>query len=278
MTLFSLLESLFFMSLALSFFLIFLMVYHFKKRMDALDRKNETLGDICKTLIKEIEFVKEMKLEPPPFLPQELNNPLDDFFRQMNESRQTTPPDPLDLRIYSDEVIRDVEVLSDDEDSETDENDEDLDTDEGEDEVDLDTDEGESLDDEESERAEDKTEGVSERAEDIPERAEDKTEGVQDKTEGVQDKTEGVQDKTEGVQDKTEGVQEVLPSEFEETEEPLEESVLTEPERQLSRRALKNMSVQMLRMLCIRDGLCTDPSKMKKKELIELLNDGMPAL
>ena len=31
------------------------------------------------------------------------------------------------------------------------------------------------------------------------------------------------------------------------------------------------MNLQMLRTMVIRDGLCTEPSKMKKQELIELV-------
>ena len=127
MTLFSLLESLFFMSLALSFFLIFLMVYHFKKRIDALDRKNETLGDICKTLIKEIDLVKQTDYqsqnmyfsnEQPPFsfksfstqenMADNFNfNPLEHLFKQLKTGHHL--PEPLELKVYEHEDLNDVE-------------------------------------------------------------------------------------------------------------------------------------------------------------------------
>ena len=249
MTLFSLLESLFFMSLALSFFLIFLMVYHFKKRMDALDRKTETLGDIFKTLLKEIEYAKEMKpvtaapqQQLPTFFQQQEFNPLEDFFRQMAGARQC--PDPLDLGIYTDEVIHDVEILSD----------------------------AVSLDDDEDE---DEIEIAS-----IVEQDEDEI-VLNQVVEELEDDADAIQPESE---EKHDDEKEEIPffkeyAEYDEsiiTEEPLEESVITEPDRQLSRRALKKMNVQMLRALALREGLVSDTSKMKKKELIELLNDDSP--
>ena len=51
MSFFSLLESFFFVSLGLSFLLILLMVYHFKKKTDTLEKRIETLTDITKTLV-----------------------------------------------------------------------------------------------------------------------------------------------------------------------------------------------------------------------------------
>jgi fucose permease len=45
MNIFSLLESFFFFFLGLSFILILLMVYHFKKRLDVLEKTNESLGE-----------------------------------------------------------------------------------------------------------------------------------------------------------------------------------------------------------------------------------------
>lgn len=260
MTLFSLLESLFFMSLALSFFLIFLMVYHFKKRMDALDRKTETLGDIFKTLLKEIEYVKEMKPvtaaappQLPTFFPQQEFHPLEDFFRQMADARQSHNPDPLDLGIYTDEVIHDVEILSDAVSLEEDDDDED------EDEIEI----GNIVEQDEIVLNQ------------VVEELEDDADALQPEF-TIEPGAES--------EEKHDDEKEEIPffkeyAEYDEsiiTEEPLEESVLTEPDRQLSRRALKKMNVQMLRALALREGLALDTSKMKKKELIELLNDDSP--
>jgi hypothetical protein len=247
------------MSLALSFFLIFLMVYHFKKRMDALDRKNETLGDICKTLIKEIEYVKETKPVLSPQLPTFVSyehsgggvfssgqdfDPLEDFFRQLKDRQD---PHPLDIGIYTDEEIRDVEILSE----------------------------------EDEEDGEDEKEDIVVIQDDFM----DKELSSEIENKEQDDVFSSLEPETAIIEEEEEEIQVPIFKEYAEydesviTEEPLEESVLTEePERQLSRRALKKMNVQMLRALAIRDGLGSDPSKMKKKELIELLNDDIPAL
>ena len=60
MSLFSLLESFFFLFLGLTFVLILLMVYHFKKRLDVLEKTNESLGDVCKSIVEEMEGLKHM--------------------------------------------------------------------------------------------------------------------------------------------------------------------------------------------------------------------------
>jgi hypothetical protein len=137
MTFFSLLESFFFMSLGLSFFLILLMVYHFKKRMDALEKKNETLGDICKTIIQEIESVKNDKssvfLSPqqmayPTSQPQYMFgsfpdegqgpadwNPMEELYKQihLSQSMQVEEDPPLNLNVYEVEELQDVEDAND---------------------------------------------------------------------------------------------------------------------------------------------------------------------
>ena len=60
MSLFSLLESFFFLFLGLTFVLILLMVYHFKKRLDVLEKTNESLGDVCKSIVEEMEGLKHV--------------------------------------------------------------------------------------------------------------------------------------------------------------------------------------------------------------------------
>lgn len=143
MTFFSLLESFFFMSLGLSFFLILLMVYHFKKRMDALEKKNETLGDICKTIIQEIDSVKNDKssvfLSPqhmayPTSQPQYMFgsfpdegqgpadwNPMEELYKQihLSQSMQVEEDPPLNLNVYDVEELQDVEDANDDSGSES---------------------------------------------------------------------------------------------------------------------------------------------------------------
>ena len=60
---------------------------------------------------------------------------------------------------------------------------------------------------------------------------------------------------------------------LEETE-PIDDAVSEFSEMDVERRnktSLQKLNVQMLRAMVIREGLCTDPSKMKKNELIQLV-------
>ena len=223
MAFFALLESFFFMSLALSFFLILLMVYHFKKRMDALEKKNDTIADICKELLKDIDQMKMTK--PPMFLsPQNMPfpntqpefsfgsfpdhmeipsdfNPVEELYKQIRVVEEQIEPQPLDLKVYDNQELENVESC----DSDT------------EHELSIDTSE--------------------ETLEEIP----------------IQDENE------------------IQVTKLDESE-PLEEvSVITESEQKMTKSALQKMTVQMLKTIVIRDGLCTDPSKLKKAELIEMI-------
>lgn len=221
MTFFALLESFFFMSLALSFFLILLMVYHFKKRMDALEKKNDTIADICKELLKDIDQMKTtskpMFLSPqnmpfpgtqPEFtfgsFPTEMEmpsdfNPVEELYKHIKVSEE---PQPLDFTIHDNQELENVESCGSD-----------------------------------SEESHSQMDESEETMEEIP----------------INDEPE------------------IHVTKLDETD-PLEEvSVITESENKMTKSALQKMTVQMLKTLVIRDGLCTDPSKMKKAELIEMI-------
>ena len=77
---FQLFDSFFYISLAITFGLILLMVYHFKNRIQSLEEKNQDLSELCQMMIKELQDVKYIheKLHsassqplPPPQQPQQ---------------------------------------------------------------------------------------------------------------------------------------------------------------------------------------------------------------
>ena len=55
---FQLFDSFFYISLAITFGLILLMVYHFKNRIQSLEEKNQDLSELCQMMIKELQDVK----------------------------------------------------------------------------------------------------------------------------------------------------------------------------------------------------------------------------
>ena len=69
---FPFLDSFFYISLAITFGLILLMVYHFKNRIHALEEKNQDMGELCQMIIKELQDIKQIQTtmvqlpQPPP--------------------------------------------------------------------------------------------------------------------------------------------------------------------------------------------------------------------
>ena len=60
---FDLLESFFFVSLAITFVLIVMLVYHFKERLVGLEKKNDTMFHILNNMIKELKSLQESRPE-----------------------------------------------------------------------------------------------------------------------------------------------------------------------------------------------------------------------
>jgi len=115
MNVFSIFESFFFLCLAISFVLILLMVYHFKKRIDYIEKNNETLGDISKTIIEEFANIKQnietisytvSKMQnktdiQSSFIPKDqASNNITDMFQQIFKNSELSPED--------DEIMKNV--------------------------------------------------------------------------------------------------------------------------------------------------------------------------
>lgn len=60
MVLFSVIESVFFISLAITFILILLLVYHFKQRILSLEEKSESMLSIINSLVKEYGILRNV--------------------------------------------------------------------------------------------------------------------------------------------------------------------------------------------------------------------------
>ena len=78
MEFFSLLETLFFISLAVTFVLIIMLVYHFKGRLVLLEQKTNTMFEILSSMIKEMKDIRESS--------SILSDKVESFERLRNES------------------------------------------------------------------------------------------------------------------------------------------------------------------------------------------------
>ena len=245
-SLFSVLESFFFLCLAVSFILILLMVYHFKKRVDALERNNETLVDICKNVVQELDHLKNaqssfgLPKEMSPhtsstYYPSTLPFVDSDMLKNIMMSDgilggSTVHESPLDMQVLENSELDEVESCHSDD-----------------------------------------SPAVQELSDDSIAVEELVVDSIiaDDNTEKTVDALDTFE--IEKNNDKEKDMIQV--TKLEETE-PIDDTVSEFSEMDVERRnksSLQKMNVQMLRAMVIREGLCTDPSKMKKNELIQLV-------
>jgi hypothetical protein len=272
---FSLLESFFFLCLGISFVLILLMVQYFKKRLDSLEKSNEALGDICKTIVSELNTLKR-DTPPPSFSPKESSvqvnswNQEQELFKKIIVSEHlldNSIPDPLDIGIlYENEDFDDVESCED-ESGESDS------CDESEDDM------MEEIQDVEI-NIEDNVFYVTKL--DTPTVDYSEIDGLLPSIDTSQMNSfigKILEETVKEVLKNNDDIEiEELPVEVEE-EEIKNESLEENPEETLgevqnhTKTSLQKMNIQMLKTMVIRDGICTDPSKYKKQELIQLILD-----
>ena len=290
MTFYSLLESFFFLSLGLSFVLILLMVYHFKKRMDSMDKKINAITDITRTIVDNSTAQVSMPIRGGsapnllnPFFnmpkPNEMGSVL--FTQNPHQSEFDFPPDWKPAEGFYKNIVVSEDML----DSqppilqyEVNENEE------------------ASLNDVESCSGSSVSEESTDDSTKVPMEVVEFT--VDESTEyNIVHEVSDIEDEGEA-DDEVKSVEQVPIVELDaeenqespkllEIEDPdtlvqndtatVDESVLTEdgvePSTVFSKKSLQKMNVQMLRTMVIRDGLAEDPSKMKKLELVQLLLD-----
>lgn len=292
MTFYSLLESFLFVSMGLVFVLIVLMVYHFKKKIDNLEKKVETLSVINKTLVNVVdEFDVQSKNGQTPKMNDapSLMNPFFSMPKGGSNFIFTDFPDAVNSEFPSDwkhsnEFYKNI-IVSD-----------------------------EMLDPNVPPILNYKVEGHAE-LDDIQTCSSNSGNSGENNephsTTSDNDDGDNEEDVASTIEEldftENNGVIQVTKletesSDHENTDEtnyniPLEvtvddavESVLTEdagdhesvqheaPKIQstqsfnsVTKKSLQKMNVQMLKAMVIRDGICTEPSKMKKIELINMV-------
>jgi hypothetical protein len=76
MGVFSFVENFFFISLGITFVLILLLVYHFKQRMSSVERKGDTMFELMSNVVKEINFLKNVHSYYDSFFTKSAVDPL----------------------------------------------------------------------------------------------------------------------------------------------------------------------------------------------------------
>lgn len=285
MTFYSLLESFLFVSMGLVFVLIVLMVYHFKKKIDNLEKKVETLSVINKTLVNVVdEFDVQKKNEQMPktnsapslmnpffsmpkggsnFIftdfPDAVNSefPSDwkhsnDFYKNIivsDEMLDPNVPPVLNYKVEGHAELDDIQTCSSN----------------GIDPVENNVPESITSDNEEDAVIEEldftENNGVIQVTKLETESSDHET---TDEPSNKIPLEVTVDDAVESVLTEDAGDNESVQNEAPKTPS-------TQAFNSVTKKSLQKMNVQMLKAMVIRDGICTEPSKMKKIELINMV-------
>jgi len=129
---FNLLETVFFISLAITFVLIMMLVYHFKGRLIVLEQKCDTMFEIMNNMIKEmknmqIKFSSQNTMLPSNSIPFSREMPASggfqiDLLSMLGNKFQHTPMEYLDENNEEDENENEDDAEDDDEDDGEEEN------------------------------------------------------------------------------------------------------------------------------------------------------------
>lgn len=280
MGVFNFMETFFFISLGITFVLILLLVYHFKQRLATVEQKSDTMFDIMNNMVKEmgvIKMIASRNMGPPPstmaFPHYGSNIPVTETFSQMSNATNQVELSAIQENGHDENEETDEDSDESDDDEETDD-----DSDGSDNECDTDEDNTKIIvsDNEEGE------EGETNDNEEVPEKAskpvidaEDlgnttvQDEIVQNEMIELDDTLSIMSDMSLAIKEDTDVVVSVVNVEVETVVDALVEAVV-EP-LPLPLEDYRKLSLGELKQVVITKGLTADSSKMKKKELLELL-------
>lgn len=237
------LESMFFILFGITFLFILLLIYHFKNKISVLEKNVDTMFEILNNVVGDLTKLKSYE-EPS----DNMQYPVSGGFSQMTPSEQ-----------------REIEII------ETSDK-------EGYEEDEEDSDDASDDEEEESEEEDDEDEEDSEE-EDSEEETEEEEENVKTISVVLDDKIDDGHIEVEEILEEPIEEQETSVPELNEIEELNVEKLDTEETQSLEAQPkteelmenYKKMHIQNLKKLVVSKGLATDVSKMKKVELLGLL-------
>jgi outer membrane biosynthesis protein TonB len=283
MGLFNFIETFFFISLGITFVLILLLVYHFKQRMSTLEQKGDTMFEIINNIVEELTSIKKELLkqtfETKPLFPQ---------MPSFTLSTMSSPSEPVVSNISYQKL---EPVVEEDNESDDDDDDDDDDSDdeshEGDDDDDYSFSDSEDDADHEVKEEEDNVilEDVLSDNEDSPlveaegknieEAAVPLTEDL-DETDFTDEKQQPMEEQRpmEEPQPEKQEIEsketESKDTESKDTEEIADTSHQEETETE-DKESYKKMTIHQLKTIVLAKGLSTDVGKLKKNELIRIL-------
>ena len=249
---FNFLETFFFISLAITFILILLLVYHFKQRLTSLEEKGDTMFEIINNIVKEISSLKQAFVQrntmfpamvPMSQMPSMFTMPSPSVIVNSRSVDYAEPPQGAIESSFDD--------MQEEDEEEEDEEDED-------EEEEADEDEGDENEEEEEEHQNIKIVKIDDSI----------LTPVELEILHENDEQES-QEQESQEQDEQEQLDEIVDEQLDEiVDEQLDEIVDETP---IDKESYRKMTIQQLKTIVISRGLSKDVNKLKKNELLALL-------
>ena len=264
MGLFSFIETFFFISLGITFVLILLLVYHFKQRITVIEKKSDTMFEIINNVVQELTNVRNQQLmvhrvpvslPPAEFLASTFNiQSMENNAESEEDDEEDEEDDSEDGDDFDDESTQNDPLSDDDDDN---------------------LENGlMPLEETQAEESAIKVINVENldkiEVDELPEVIESDNETTENlETTDVLETVDNLE--TVDVLETVEHLEENIQVQKLEEEEPLETSDDNSTPSENSKEVYRKMNLGALKALVITKGLCTDPSKMKKHDLLKML-------
>jgi cobalamin biosynthesis protein CobT len=270
MGIFNYIDTFFFISLGITFVLILLLVFHFKQQIVSLEHKNDTMFEIINNIVKEITYVKSAVFSQPQF--------------HMNDHDEIINLTANDIQ--NKQLVENKIVVSDDDSSEEDDSDneeDDIESEENDSDNEEDDIESEENDSEEHERHDEDYDHISSTQSGVKliniefgnniEVSDNITEIYDDNNETENETSNNDELNTTILEDTSD----IIVEKIDIQDNHLDNNVNTEEHTQLEniKEVYRKMTLLQLKALVISKGLTSDSSKMRKPELLKLLESNI---
>jgi hypothetical protein len=280
MGIFNYIDTFFFISLGITFVLILLLVFHFKQQIVSLDHKNDTMFEIINNIVKEITYLKSVVFSHPPYHlndHDEIINLTENHIqsKQIIENKIVVSDEEQDYSDDGDSAVEDSdnEDTDDSDDSDIEDSDEDSDDEDA-----SDNDE----DYQDTNNIKDTVKVINieigeniEVSEDMAELSDNNDYNDNDDNNNNNDNELNKFEENQNIT--IEETESIIVEKLDSQDNHLENNKENDQEKQIEniKEVYRKMTLIQLKALVISKGLTSDSSKMRKPELLKLLESNI---
>jgi hypothetical protein len=267
MAFFNFIETFFFISLGITFVLVLLLVYHFKQRVSGLEHKCDTMFEIINDMVKQLNTIRIQNNVPFMNVFNPLSKTIPEIQHFINET--------IDMNDNKTNIDEESEEDSDESEDEGDSEHEEESEEEDDEEESEDSDDYDEEEDENDNEDGDSIKIINVNIKEPNEITELSVEELTENNDVDVDVDSSETEPLEPVNIENINVEKIMPLDDEYIIEPTEEteSVKEQDKKEAEKEVYKKMSMSALKTLVISKGLCSDASKLKKQDLLKLLEN-----